>query len=90
MTGHYLLKVEQTDGEHNFVESHVIEAEDEQMVKYNYHRTLKDFGWNDIQYGGKHMLEGYRGLATDILSIRELDFKEYQTLNKYLSKWTKV
>lgn len=88
---YYLLKVEQLSGEHEFVENHVIEAENEQMVKYHYHRTLKDMGWSDYyNVGGKHLLEGYRGLGTDILSIRELYQDEYQTLKKYLPQWVKI
>lgn len=87
---YYLLKVEQTAGGSEFVENHVIEAENEQMVKYHYHRTLKNMGWGDAEFGGTHLLEGYRGMMTDILTIRNLHKDEYQILNKYLTKWTKI
>lgn len=87
---HYLLKVEQNVGENHFVESHPIEAEDEQKVKYHYHRTLKDFGWHDTRLGGKHLLQGPNDVMSDILSIRPIKREDYLLMRKYLSTWTKL
>ena len=86
----YLLEVEESSGDQRFTTRHLIEAMDEQMVKYHFHRTLKDFGYNDCQHG-KHELESWDlGLAAEIADIRKLDDVEETVLDRYLSYWTKV
>jgi len=89
--GRYLLTLLETSGEHEHTTRHLIEADNAQMVKYHYHRTLKDMGWSDAyRYGDKHTLEGYRGLCTELMGIDELDYHEWDVMERYLSKWAKV
>lgn len=86
----YLLEVEERSGEDEFITRHLIEAKDKQMVKYHFHRTLKDWGYTDSQWG-KHCLECWdRGLMSEIVGITELDAYEYEILDRYLYHWTKV
>lgn len=87
--GEYLLVLEENSGASEHITRHVIEADDRQMVKYHYHRTLKDWGWHNTQYG-KHCLEGAHGLLSEIREIRELDSTEYRILKKHLPSWAKL
>jgi len=90
--GRYLLTLLETSGDgHEHTTRHLIEADTEQMVKYHYHRTLKDMGWSDAhRWGDKHTLEGYRGICTELMGINELDYHEWDVMERYLSKWAKV
>jgi hypothetical protein len=89
--GRYLLTLLEKSGEHEHTTRHLIEAENAQMVKYHYHRTLKNIGYSDIYgYGGKHTLEGYRGIVSELMGVEELDYHEWDVMEKYLSKWTKI
>lgn len=86
----YLLEVEENAGEPTFVTRHLIEATDEQMVKYHFHRTLKDWGYTDTQFG-KHTLENWdQGIMAEIVGIRELEPEEHSVLSKFLYEWSKV
>lgn len=86
----YLLTLEEMCGDNGFMTRHLIEAEDRQMVKYHFHRTLKDWGYTDSQYQ-KHCLESWDlGLSAEIYEIRKLKPEEYNILNKFLSHWAKV
>jgi hypothetical protein len=89
MTGHYLLTLEESGGQHDFMTRHLIEAEDRQKVKYHYHRTLKDWGYTSAPWGGKHALRR-DNLAANIYEIRKLTPAEYGFLNEFLYNWTKV
>jgi hypothetical protein len=84
----FLLTVEENDANEHFTK-HVIQANSRQMVKYYYHKRLKDWGFTDTSYG-THALEGARGLVTDIHEIERLDRHEYEILSDYLSTWDKV
>lgn len=85
----YLLVLEENSGASEHITRHVIEANDKQMVKYHFHRTLKDWGFHDTQFG-KHCLEGHRGLLSEIREVRRLDRHEYNILKKHLPTWSKV
>lgn len=85
----YLLVVEENSGGIEHFTRHVIEADDRQMVKYHFHRTLKDMGYTDTSYG-KHCLKGARGLLNNIQEIRRLDRHEYNILEDHLPTWGKV
>lgn len=88
----YLLKVEEQSGENTFITHHLIRAENRQKVKYHYHRTLKDWGYTDSIYGGKHTLEGgaFGDVTEDIYSIERLDKQEYDIMSNYIHNWMKV
>jgi len=73
----------------NFITRHTIEAEDRQMAKYWFHRTLHEWGWTKTQFG-KHTLEGPNGLHTKLEEVRSLDTDEYEVLGDLLSEWPKV
>lgn len=85
----YLLVVEESSGGNSFITRHVIKAEDRQKVKYHFHRTLKDWGYNDTPYG-KHCLEGPHQMLSEICDIRRLKPEEYDVMDKFLSSWVKV
>jgi len=89
MAGDYLLTLEESGGRHDFMTRHLIEAENRQKVKYHYHRTLKDRGYNSAPWGGKHALRR-NDLASDIYEIRELTRAEYGFLDEFLYHWTKM
>lgn len=82
----FLLETIERAGEDEFMTRHLIEAEDRQMVKYHFHHTLKDWGYTDTQFD-KHCLEGWRGLMTEIHSIKRLDPEEYEILDRHLPHW---
>lgn len=86
----YLLTLkEQTNG-NEFLTYHVIEATDRQMVKYHFHRTLKDMGYTDSPFE-KHCLEWWNaGMLAEIYNIQKLDQSEYNVLSQYLSRWMKI
>jgi hypothetical protein len=88
--GRYLLTLLETSGGHEHTTCHLVEADNAQMVKYYYHRTLKDMGWSDALYGDKHTLEGYRGIFTELIEINELDYHEWDVMERYVSKWPSV
>lgn len=85
----FLLTVNEGVAGQEFLTRHLVEAESYQHVKYHYHRTLKDWGWHDTQFG-KHVLEGPNGLHSEIQSIQPLDDVEYEVMKKYLTTWAKV
>lgn len=85
----YLLVLEETSGGHDHFTRHTIEANSRQMVKYHFHRTLKDMGYHDTQFN-KHCLEGHKGLLAEIHEIRRLDRDEYEILSRYMPSWMKV
>ena len=89
MAGYYLLTLEESGGRHDFMTHHLIEAESRQMVKYHYHRSLKDWGYTGRVWGGKHAL-GRDDLGAEIHEIRKLTRAEYRFLDEFLSRWTKV
>ena len=89
MMNAYVMVLEESISGNNFTVQHIIEAEDEQKVKYHFHRTLKDFGFNNTQFG-KHCLQGHNGLVTELVSIRPIENIEHQVLKKFLPSWTKV
>lgn len=91
MTQHYLLELLENAAGDEFRTQHIIEAEDRQMVKYHFHRTLKDWGYRDTQFG-KHCLKSGRGsgLFAEIAGIHELDRVEANVLEQYIDIWTKV
>lgn len=76
--------------ENEIVSQHVIEAPDRQMVKYWYHRVMRENGYTDASWeSGKHFLELWEaGHATDIESITELSDAEYTVLKEYLPAWS--
>ncbi len=85
----YVMVLEESVGGNNFTVQHIIEAEDEQKVKYHFHRTLKDYGFHDTQFD-KHCLQGHNGLLTELINVRPLGNIEHQVLEKFLPSWTKV
>jgi hypothetical protein len=86
----YLLTLTESAGELVFETYHLIEAKDRQMVKYHFHRTLKDWGYTDTQWK-KHCLESWdRGAMAEIASIHKLKPEEYEILDKFLYHWTKL
>ena len=89
---HYLLTVEEQTSKNVFYTNHVIEAEDEQMVKYHYHRTMKDGLYEDsVNSGNKHLLKSFdAGLMADIYEIKELSDTEESILSQPLPTWLKV
>jgi hypothetical protein len=89
MTGHYLLTLKERKGLDVFHTQHLIRADNEQKVKYHYHRTLKDWGWTNTQYQDKHNLKR-DNLEASIEQIRELTGAEYVFLKDFLQEWVKV
>jgi hypothetical protein len=86
--GRYLLTIVEAVGNNEFVTNHVLEAESRQMVKYHFHRTLKNHGYTDSAYG-KHTLRRGR-LDAEIHKIQEIDGLEWDVLENYTHRWTKV
>lgn len=86
---YYLLILEENSGASEHITRHLIEAQDRQMVKYHFHKTLKDWGWNNTQYG-KHCLEGARGLLSEIREIRNIERYEYEVMESHVPKWAKA
>jgi len=89
---HYLLTVEEQTSKNVFYTNHIVEAENEQMVKYHYHRTMKDGLYQDSAYSGnKHLLKSFDGgLMADIYEIKELSDQEQSILSRHLPEWLKV
>lgn len=89
MSQHYLMTLlREADGME--VEQHfVIEASGPQMAKYHYHRTMKEMGLTDTQFG-KHCLEGMRHTFTTLTDVEPIDRVEANVLEQYLPEWTKV
>lgn len=85
----YLMVIEEHSGGNELIARHVIEANSRQKAKYHFHRTLKDWGYHDTQYG-KHCLEGAHGLLAELSEVRKIDRHEYEILKKHISTWTKV
>lgn len=86
---YYLLTLEEGSRDNYHQTKHLIEAENPQMVKYHFHRSLKDWGYTDYPSDKKHRLHREEGFA-EIKTITELDHSDYHTLNKYIDKWMKV
>jgi len=85
----YLMVVEENSGIAEHIVRHVIEANDRQMVKYHFHKTLKEWGHSDTPYG-KHCLEGANQLLTELTDVRRIDRHEYDILKKHIGSWHKV
>lgn len=89
--GEFLLTLKEQSGGNDFITNHIIEAEDRQMVKYHYHRTLKDSVWHDTHATtDKHSLMGPKQMISSIRGIRELSDVEAYALDKHVHTWTKV
>lgn len=88
--GRYLLRLVEGHGEFENYTYHLIEAEDEQMVKYHYHRTLKNWGYRPADWGGKHALDGREMGAAEIDRIFSLSPAEYEVMDNYVTEWYKV
>ena len=86
---HYLLILLENSGGQEHITRHLIQAEDRQMVKYHFHRTLKEWGYSDTNYG-KHCLEHWdTGIFSEIQEIRSLDPTEYEIMGRHLGNWMK-
>lgn len=85
----YLLELVEKSGSDEFMSRHLIEAEDRQMVKYHFHRTLKDAGYRNGWGNDKHHLTRDH-ISAEIYNIIELSPVEVDVLGRYLSNWTKV
>lgn len=81
------LEVEGAGNEH--LTHHVITADNRQMVKYHFHRTLKDWGYTDSQFD-KHCLKSANHLFTELVGIKPLSSLEYDVMSDYLPTWSKV
>jgi len=86
---YYVLSLAEYAGMNEYRTNHVVEAEDEQMVKYHYHRTLKQMGYTDT-FHNKHCLEGHDQSLTEIDTIKEISKAEYKFLSEYIPNWIKV
>lgn len=87
---HYLMRVKEKCGENEFVSHQLIRANDRQMVKYHFHRTLKGMGYADTSIG-KHVLEQWsQGIMTELDGITELQPVEWNVLDEHLYRWTVV
>ena len=69
---------------------HLIDAEDKQMVKYHYHHTMKDWGYNTADWGDKHSLDSWDSGFAELDRISELNNMEYGVLKEYISEWHKT
>lgn len=87
----FLLRLMETSGRRTHETCHTIEAKNRQMVKYHYHRTLKNKGYVESGWfdGEKHTLEA-DGLTVELNQIQELNLEEYHALDKYLPTWPRV
>lgn len=85
---YYILTLEENSGGIEHITHHLIEARDRQMVKYHFHKTLKDWGFRDTEFG-KHCLEGARGLLSEIQEITEVERYEYEVMEKHIPNWQK-
>ena len=85
----YLLTFEESAGGQTFITRHTIKAEDRQMAKYWFHRTLHDWGWTKTQFGKHCLVHPRRGMHTELEEVRSLDSDEYEVLNKHLPSWPK-
>ena len=86
----YLLELLETSGLNDYVTQHIIRAEDKQMVKYHYHRTLKTFGYGDANISDKHCLKGPQEDFTEIQQIKHLSDVEASIMQRHLPEWTKM
>lgn len=83
----YVLETRDWFGEQEVSRRFFVEAEDAQMVKYKFHRSLKHGGYADTNFG-KHTLENWDlGHTVEIHDIRELDLSEAMVLERYLPEW---
>jgi hypothetical protein len=88
--GHYLLRLREGSADFESYTHHLIEAEDEQMVKYHYHHTMRDWGYGTTSWGDKHSLEVRQGLWAELDRISELSQLEYEVLSEYVEDWHKT
>jgi hypothetical protein len=86
---YYVLSLAEHAGMNEYHTNHVVEAEDKQMVKYHYHRTLKQMGYTDTIHH-KHCLEGHDQSLTEIDTIKEISKGEYKLLSEHIPNWIKV
>lgn len=86
---HYLMRLVEGFGEFENVTHHLIEATNEQMVKYHYHYTMKDCGYTDAMWGGKHSLDTWDSGWAELDRITELNHIEYDVLSDYIRDWHK-
>jgi hypothetical protein len=85
----YLLEISEDAELDDKRTQYTIEANDKQMVKYHFHRTLKDVGYTDTQYG-KHCVKGVNEKLIEIHDIQSLTEAEYKFLSVYMPEWDKV
>jgi hypothetical protein len=84
---YFVLKVEKHYGRAEEVVTQLVEAADRQMVKYKYHKSMKEIGYHDTQHS-THYLENWdMGINADIHSIQEVSRREWEVLGKYLYSW---
>jgi len=88
--GQYLMRLIEGSGDFENFSYHLIEAEDEQMVKYHYHYTLKKWGYAPASWGGKHALDNWDMGFAELDLITELTDVEHYVLDKYLTGWHKA
>ena len=88
----YLLKVDEGAGNNSFTTNHLITAKDRQMVKYHFHRTLKDGVYTDSQYDDNkhHLISKWSSTTAEIASIEKLTQTEANILSKFINYWTKL
>jgi len=84
------MRLVEGSGEHENYTYHTVEAEDEQMVKYHYHYTLKEWGYSSAQWGNKHALSRGSMSWAELDKITELSDVENFVLEKYLTEWHKA
>jgi len=87
---HYLMRLVEGYGEFENYTYYLIEAENEQMVKYHYHYKMKDRGYNTASWGDKHSLDSWDHGDAKLDLISELSNMEYGVLREYLMDWHKA
>jgi len=87
---YFLLKQTETYTEHQTFTHHIIEAADEQMVKYWWHKAKAEYGFRQASRTNKHYRENLDlGRASEIEEIRELSPLEWDVLSDHLHSWGK-
>lgn len=87
---HYLMRLVEGFGEFENYTYHLIDARDEQMVKYHYHHTMKDWGYHNADWGNKHSLDSWDSGHAKLDRISELNNMEYGVLREYITNWYKT
>jgi len=86
----YLMRLVEGYGEFENYTYHLIEAANEQMVKYHYHHTMKDWGYHDADWGDKHSLDSWDSGHAELDLISELTQEEHRILDKFVTEWHKT